>query len=34
MKYFEMGGTGREFVVLKKKGKLLGFVELMTTNPR
>jgi len=25
LNYFEKGGTGREFVVLKKDGKLKGF---------
>lgn len=26
--YFEKGGTGREFVVLKKKGKIIGFCRI------
>ncbi|MEK4229398.1 GNAT family N-acetyltransferase [Solibacillus sp. FSL H8-0538] len=28
MKYFEMGGTGREFVVLKKEGEIIGFCRI------
>lgn len=28
MKYFEMNGNGREFVVAKKKGKIIGFCRL------
>ena len=28
MKYFEMNGTGREFLVVKKKGQIIGFCRI------
>lgn len=29
MHYFQKGGTGREFVVLRKADQIVGFAELM-----
>ncbi|NWO14538.1 GNAT family N-acetyltransferase [Virgibacillus sp.] len=32
IKYFEFGGTGREFVVMRKRGRLIGFCRINDPN--
>lgn len=32
IKYFEMNGDGREFVILKKKGRIIGFCRINDSN--
>ncbi|WP_121639121.1 GNAT family N-acetyltransferase [Virgibacillus sp. Bac330] len=32
IKYFELGGTGREFVVMRKRGRLIGFCRINDAN--